>query len=277
MQTLNNNNLGIYVITLIIILILVLFIYIGLNIINKNIKKKNNKTSDQLSKLNTKVENIIDSNDKVVKINKQINDKSEVISKIMEQTNDIYREILKTEQASHFSKKELDIDKPLLKEQGIDFSQKEQASIEPGEHLTELVSKINNSSDAKREQIKEMTSKFNFDSKEVPISEKEILDLIHNLQNYESVLNEEMQYYFSEINKINENKEKLEPKVRLEKKETIFNELKLTEEKIEEQEKLMKKILLYKVEIDAITHEKEKIETEENKLDDMIKKLEKKR
>lgn len=259
-----NENFYIYLAIFAMFIILLLIMYFFLNATNR----KNKVTKKEIEKLNVKMEDFLENNEKSNQISKQIKDKSEVISKILEQTNDIYREILNIEKESENEIKLGDIN-----EKEIDFSQVEKANVLPGKHLSNLISDINEDSEMVDKEVKTTTEQVETKLAKEELEEEEVLNLINNIQEYESFLSEELKYYLNEINLINENKNELQPKQRLEKKEEIYKNLKVTEEKIIEQKNLMKRIFIHKVDLDAKKQECEELENEEHKLDDMINNL----
>lgn len=224
-----SDNLIYYIfIILIIIAIITVMLYIKLNKNIKDVNKNSKKTAANLKDIDNNIHNIQDNNNEVIKLHKQINDKSEVMNKMLEQTTKIYRDVLS---------KESEI---VPEDDEIDYHSLNQSGEKPGKHLFEMIDNINGGANSKKEVKRLGFNNLTKDDLNY-LSVNELEDLNNQLEEYEIVLKQEFQAYVQEIKRLNELN--IIPAKRLKQKEQIYKRMQEIEKKLKHRNDLAQGIV----------------------------------
>ncbi len=287
------------VILLIIFLLLLFFLIVLGNIkkVRKGVKETNESsklTSSRIEHLDSQIQQLNQDNKEVIKVHRQIKDKSEAMNKMLEQTNKIYKEVLDKQTEFNFGDNHSFLDLNLEQVKGspqrnqskINYEEINSPNVqEAGEHLTQILNninsdkeQINNKISVEEEPVVKSKSSIDaftkVDLENIKKMNKEEVDkLLLSLKDYKIILSKEEEYYLEQIELINKNKSDYTQEQRLKRKEFIYKGIKEVEEKIQYQKTLLEEVKKRKKKIQKNQEQEEK----EKELDSLINGIVRKR
>ncbi len=287
------------VILLVIFLLLLFFLIVLGNIkkVRKGVKETNESsklTSSRIEHLDSQIQQLNQDNKEVIRVHKQIKDKSEAMNKMLEQTNKIYKEVLDKQTefnvGDNHSFLDLNLEqvkgRPERKQSKINYEEiNSPNSQEAGAHLTQILNNINSDKEQINNKIsveeepvvKSNTTVDAFTKVDLEnikkMNKEEVYKLLLSLKDYKIILSKEEEYYLEQIELINQNKSDYTQEQRLKRKEFIYKGIKEVEEKIQYQKTLLEEVKKRKKKIQKSEEQEEK----EKELDSLINGIVRKR